>query len=112
MMFCWKCENEFDFSQVKVRARSSVFRDGSSPYNDNARCNDFHCPQCGSTDIEEVYEEFVVTDQDGEEYDYFDTEEEAIAAQKGYEAQYHEQMNVVRVLTGQDSCETHKEVIA
>lgn len=111
MMFCWDCESEFDSSKVVVKRRSSVFRDGSSPYNDNERCNDFLCPYCRSKDVEEMYEEFVVTDQDGDEYDYFDTEEEAIAAQKGYEVQYHEKFGVVRVLTGQDSCETHKEVI-
>ena len=100
MMFCWNCESEFNSRQVKVRKTPSVLRDGSSPYNDNERCNDFLCPYCGSSDIEEVVDEYLIKDSDDEEIDYFGTEEEAWAALKGYEAEYREKLSIVRVLTG------------
>lgn len=110
MMFCWNCEAEFDFSQVKVKT-PSVFRDGSSPYNDNERRNDFLCPYCKSKNIEEVVDDYLLKDFEDEEVDYFGTEEEALAAQKGYEAEYHEKLKVVRVLTGVDSGDSFEQEV-
>ena len=111
MMICWDCEAEFDSSKVKVRRIPSVFRDGSSPYNDNERRNDFLCPYCRSKYIEEFVDEYLVKDYNDEEIDYFGTEEEAVAALKGYEAEYHEKLQIVRVITGVESGESIEQEI-
>ena len=85
-MYCWNCESEFNFSQVKVKI---------TPYNSN----NFLCPYCRSKNIEEVVEDFILKNTNGEEVDYFGTEEEALKEKKNY----HEKLKVVRVLTGMDS---------
>lgn len=111
MMYCHKCNQTFDERDLQ---HQEYWNDGSSQQNIDARADNkysYKCPNCGSTNYEEAWDEYLVYSSEfaedkypeGDEEDSFDDYSSAESYAKVMEQADKYHYVVIYRLTGRET---------